>query len=514
MRCFLLSFLPLLGIASAHRCTHDETFQGAKLIQDLDREVTTRLLAPTENLKQWRPIQIEFDFDLGSFQENNRALIQSHVMPQLADIFHNLLKVKYLPGFSLIPVQNSCTGLLGKTAMSGDLLLKVTSLEGDGQVRADAISCRTSDLFEGRPYIGRIRINEKILSLDPDKYRTFFNTLFHETCHILGVSRFLINTFPTVQGAALKAAVRRSVATNVLDLPDVVKWNQEHFNCPTVGPPEMENEGGTGAKGSHFELRNYRFEIMGPAAGRYISGLTLSTLQASGWYLVDMSQAQILPWGRGAGCGFVANPCIDDNGNAINEVFCTKQGDQGCQDGMSHAFCSKASDDPLASAFDHFRNGDAFPLYFMDNCPVYEEYADARCDNPLQKTDHPGAFEIHGANSRCFESNLFLQNQTKNLSAEVGNGRCYEFACLNNDDGDDYVRIWTSSHVIDCPPEGGRITLKDFAGYLQCPAGKSYCEIERKNFCPHLNHCGGVGVCFNNRCYCPLGRNSPDCLSW
>jgi hypothetical protein len=32
-----------------------------------------------------------------------------------------------------------------------------------------------------------------------------------------------------------------------------------------------------------------------------------------------------------------------------------------------------------------------------------------------------------------------------------------------------------------------------------------------KNACPALNGCGGIGVCFHSRCFCPQGFSGLDC---
>jgi hypothetical protein len=43
--------------------------------------------------------------------------------------------------------------------------------------------------------------------------------------------------------------------------------------------------------------------------GGRMSPLTLALLQDTGWYDVNMTQAGYMEWGRGAGCGFVADSC-------------------------------------------------------------------------------------------------------------------------------------------------------------------------------------------------------------
>jgi len=47
----------------------------------------------------------------------------------------------------------------------------------------------------------------------------------------------------------------------------------------------------------------------------FISTITLAYFADSGWYQVDLSVAQLAAsWGRGAGCGFVEETCIGEDG--------------------------------------------------------------------------------------------------------------------------------------------------------------------------------------------------------
>lgn len=63
--------------------------------------------------------------------------------------------------------------------------------------------------------------------------------------------------------------------------PTVVAKAREHFQCPTLNGAELEDEGGPGTAGSHWESRtfqvkqriwNRRERLLGRANGRHVWG--------------------------------------------------------------------------------------------------------------------------------------------------------------------------------------------------------------------------------------------------
>ena len=114
----------------------------------------------------------------------------------------------------------------------------------------------------------------------------------------------------------------------------------------------MENEGGSGSIGAHFEKRIYGNEIMTakfvyPAP---ISKFTLQSMEDTGWYKVDLGYAGRYSWGHKNGCEFIEN---NDCNPKFNE-FCEKEGKISCStDYTSKAICAKDrfSDDCLINEY-------------------------------------------------------------------------------------------------------------------------------------------------------------------
>ena len=65
-------------------------------------------------------------------------------------------------------------------------------------------------------------------------------------------------------------------------------------------------------------------EVMTPSLSATYrkSALTLALLEDSGWYKANYSLADALFWGRGLGCDFAKDKCIDASENP-QEGFCT-----------------------------------------------------------------------------------------------------------------------------------------------------------------------------------------------
>ena len=101
----------------------------------------------------------------------------------------------------------------------------------------------------------------------------------------------------------------------------------------------MENEGGQGSKGSHFEKVVFGPELMIAEISYYpkITKMSLAVAQDSGFYLVDMKKGENYHWGKDEGCDMFNMNCSDP---AISE-YCSAVGSIGCSDNhMYITICS------------------------------------------------------------------------------------------------------------------------------------------------------------------------------
>ena len=221
-----------------------------------------------------------------------------------------------------------------------DFLLIVTSRPTPGSVLAWAIECQTDQY--ARPLCGHINIAAAPLSTATGDLQAQLGVVTHEITHALGFSSGKYQYFRQ-PGTQQQVSSLSDVASVFFDpslgktvtrivTPHVKSWLLTHLNCPAANWPtaggELEDYGGSGTVGSHWEKRVFRNELMNGVSEpiMYRSGMTLSYFADSGWYSVDFSVADPLAWGDGQGCGFAAAQC---NGWSPS-YFCTSQAGAGC----------------------------------------------------------------------------------------------------------------------------------------------------------------------------------------
>lgn len=108
--------------------------------------------------------------------------------------------------------------------------------------------------------------------------------------------------------------------------PEVKRLAREHFGCDSLTGAELEEFGGGGTAGSHFEKRVFHTELMIGSLGRAWTSrksvFTLAALQDSGWYQVNYTAADALLFGKDEGCAFVNQQC-----DVATEPWCNANAD-------------------------------------------------------------------------------------------------------------------------------------------------------------------------------------------
>jgi hypothetical protein len=206
-------------------------------------------------------------------------------------------------------------------------------------------------------------------------------------------------------------------ATRMLVTPGLVSVARQHFACPTLAGVELEDDGGQGSAGSHWEERQMMSEYMGaaPSGFRNVkSNLTLALLQDSGWYKVNYAAADILRWGYRQGCHFL-NTC----GSQSSIGWCSIQSNLQCSfDRSGIGECSKSGK-------------------YMDGCPVTRNHW-RTCNSFWEEPQglyggSCGGKDCTGGTfssaSACFESSLFSSAYVRSfeISKPVS---CYDYACI------------------------------------------------------------------------------------
>ena len=228
-------------------------------------------------------------------------------------------------------------------------------------------------------------------------------------------------------GSPLQVAGRRKV----LQTPNLVELGKMHFGCPEGVGVELEDDGGEGTAGSHWERRILLNEYMtGRPTGlaNAKSAFTLALLQDSGWYQVDFAAADALEWGHGYGCDFLRS--CEQSAERVRAPagFC-KGASTGGQPALSDLQCVH---DRSAVAFCHAGDGN-----LMDGCaaafrPSYGGYLCSGADG--LHAESPSFYRAAmatrvGNASACFRSTLWKQTARGRGSSDPVVG-CYGFRYL------------------------------------------------------------------------------------
>ena len=173
---------------------------------------------------------------------------------------------------------------------------------------AAATSCYLSQR-DGRPIIGAYILNYHFLKTAKINEYLYFSTFAHEFTHILGFSDNLFDRFVRNGSKIPKSEVTGvitigSESFTAIILPEVVNYARTYFNCPNIQGVPLENGGGEGSAGSHWEKLFLPSEYMNPSVENpgILSAFTFAFLKGTGWYQPNAGMEQPYDWAKGVGC--------------------------------------------------------------------------------------------------------------------------------------------------------------------------------------------------------------------
>ena len=212
--------------------------------------------------------------------------------------------------------------------------------------------------------------------------------------------------------------------------PKVQAMARSYFNCPNVNGVELENQGLPGTKGSHWEARIIRDEIMISYSDQdnNYSPFTAAALEDSGWYKFDYSYTQLISWGRNKGCSFIADLCIDPTTKTTKFLeFCSNKQSQSCSyRGTSKGLCYTKPGTLDNPAWNYFGDSSIPADQFTDDCPYNFDLPGGDCRIPTNNVGSKSSVqEYYGPYGRCFEGSF-----TSNNNAMYGSAQ--NMACLES----------------------------------------------------------------------------------
>ncbi|CUF99461.1 major surface protease, GP63, putative, partial [Bodo saltans] len=374
-----------------------------------------------------------------------------------------------------------------------DFILYVTAnpLPTPGNTVAFAATCFSDQ--NRRPIAGSINFVPATLGnaavLKVSQTNLDMNTAIHEACHALGYSSFFQYGYVDMNGVTRSGGTSSAYdntlqkTTTKMTSPRVVAAAQAYFNCSTLTGVEIEDQGGSGTQGVHWEKRILAQEFIAgilSGAATFVSSLTLAYFEDTGHYTAnyDMAEDAGMLWYKNKGCTVLSQKCNSAANQASGEFcFDTNAATKYCTNDLTAGgYCGvKSYPSGVPAAFRYFSDLTLGSNVVLDDyCPSVLPYSTKICieatnsdtQNIYGNTYHPA--------SRCFISNLVASSESPGSTQDT---RCFPYSCS----------IVTGSLLLNiqgqtarCPVDGsaGTADLSQVSGYvgmIQCPAASVFC---------------------------------------
>ena len=352
-------------------------------------------------------------------------------------------------------------------------------------VLAAAAPCIVTN--SNRPYGGVLYINTNLNFNKGNTNQYLKNILLHEITHILVFHPYFFT--------ALKLNQTEGSNSYIIS-PKAVAKAREHFDCSSITRIPLENQGGTGSVGSHWESRYMLgdYMISTDYPDQAISDITLGLFEDSGFYKVNYYSGGLFRFGKGKGCGFMdeSKKCIE-NEKATFEEFCDTANAAMCSSSRTlKSSCYLTTyTSSIPTAYQYFsdpRKG-GFPA--ADYCPVpYQAHSSSTYfSNHCQIGSSSLSSEYNekiGFDSFCFMSSILPSSSTASTSQIP---ICYEVRC---DADNNQFTVTIGSSEIACPTDGGTVSAPSgFTGSIVCPKYSDICLSDG-------SVCNEMFSCFTN----------------
>ena len=352
-------------------------------------------------------------------------------------------------------------------------------------VLAAAAPCIVTN--SNRPYGGVLYINTNLNFNKGNTNQYLKNILLHEITHILVFHPYFFTELKLNQTEG---------SNSYIISPKAVAKAREHFDCSSITRIPLENQGGTGSVGSHWESRYMLgdYMISTDYPDQAISDITLGLFEDSGFYKVNYYSGGLFKFGKGKGCGFMdeSKKCIE-NEKATFEEFCDTANAAMCSSSRTlKSSCYLTTyTSSIPTAYQYFsdpRKG-GFPA--ANYCPVpYQSHSSSTYfSNHCQIGSSSLSSEYNekiGFDSFCFMSSILPSSSTTSTSQIP---ICYEVRC---DADKNQFTVTIGSSEIACPTDGGTVSAPSgFTGSIVCPKYSDICLSDG-------SVCNEMFSCFTN----------------
>ena len=322
-----------------------------------------------------------------------------------------------------------------------------------------------------KPIAGIIEIN-KNLSLEKTNFKYYMkNLLFHELSHVLAFHPYFFTNLNLISTKNIDGQ-----QYTYINSPKVIEKAKLHFGCDNIKGVQLENDGGSGTAGSHWDSRYMLGDYM--MATDYsdivLSDISLALFEDTGFYQVNYYTGGLFRFGKNQGCAFIAKKCLYNQGKntLFPNDFCNESDKSFCSSShISKGNCfiyNKYSS--ISQSYRYFGDEHTGGLSHADYCPV--SYTPISSNNyyfpsNCRYGNNGNEGEIFGEDSLCFESSI---NNSGMKSA------CYKIEC---DQSSKTFSIYINSKVISCPGEESVLNNPSgLNGQIKCPDYNLVCTSQ------------------------------------
>ena len=435
------------------------------------------------------PINIYIDYEIIENQISNQTLLKIQEAFNLTiKTFQNILSVKTKGIYTFN--KNSID------KVGADLYLVPfldETLDDDVQAAAYPMISEKKTM---RPVLGCVDLNPSYDYNEKNSIEFLSMLLLHEISHVMAFNNQLFQYFQNIKQPT-KNMIINGLNRTLLATPKVLEYARGHFGCPSLPGVELENQGGEGSAGSHWEARimlgDYMISTDYPEL--VISDITLAVFEDSGWYNVNYYTGGLFKTGKGEGCNFLQNTCINKSSELTNFPldFCDEPEEAFCTPGLlDRGECTiYLYNINLEKNYQYFGNGKIGGFEPADFCPVSLNEPDnnyklfSRCDENGMKNLPSDLGEKFGKKSFCFLSSLISENANKNIKKNFSGKKamCYEVQECNDDFY--YYLVDIGDNIFNCTNafENQKYVVEGYEGFINCP--------------PYWRVCGGSVLCNN-----------------
>ena len=445
---------------------------------------------------EYQPIKIKADYSnlqkIGSMSDYNLNQIKEAIEETLEE-FPKFLNVQHISiGLNGIKDQIKAACQINDIGNDYENYLINNDVVIFPYFRNDLSSTTTAaatyclyDINTYQPYLGVLCINSNIQLYKKNAKRYLKTVFLHEITHILIFHPSLLKRLGLIE-------IIDSVS--YINSTKVISKAKQHFNCENLTKLQLENQGGPGSLGSHWETRYMLgdYMISTDYLDTVISDITLALFEDSGFYQVNYYTGGLFKFGKNRGCSFFQDKCIEKGETKYPNEFCTSFLSDSCSPTReSKGQCMVYTyNDPVPEKFSYFSDPNQGGFFPCDYCPVTNinspnaniDYYPSNCK--LGDSSLSSYGEIIGNTSFCFLSSLLPKSINLALNYQA---ICYNVSCDNTNKK---IIVSIGSSSIECPTFGGTITEPPgFNGIIECPKYIDICSSEDNIICNDMFDC-------------------------